>query len=178
MAANRTGGGRAYGAIRRKWALFGLVAAAVLTADLVTKAAVQRQLQFHDQVPVLGDYVRLTLLYNPGAAFGISVGEHSRVVFIALTVVALAVLVAMARALPLADRVRLLALSLVVGGALGNLLNRVAAPSGVTDWIDVGLGTARWPAFNLADAAITTGAGLLVLSFWREEEREERRVGE
>jgi signal peptidase II len=147
-----------------------LVATGVLVADLGTKAAVQWQLQLHELVPLLGDYVRLTLLYNPGAAFGISVGEHSRVVFLALTVVALAVMVAMVRATPLAHRLRHLALSLVAGGALGNLWNRIANPRGVTDWIDVGVGAARWPAFNVADAAITTGAILLVVSLSRDEE--------
>jgi|CeladaMinimDraft_18_1061708.scaffolds.fasta_scaffold00923_3 signal peptidase II len=156
----------------RKATLLAPVAGGAFAADVLTKTLVERHFHLYEQVPVVGDYLRLTLLYNPGAAFGISLGEYSRAGFLVLTVVALIALVAMYMTTPLRDRARLFALSLVVGGALGNLWNRIVSPRGVTDWIDVGLGDLRWPIFNLADIAITIGAVFLALSLWREDARE------
>ena len=72
---------------------------------------------------------------------------------------------------PLHDRARLLAIALICGGAVGNMLDRIKSASGVVDFLDVGVGTLRWPVFNVADMAVTTGAGILGLSLWREEAR-------
>ena len=66
-------------------------------------------------------------------------------------------------------------LAAITGGGLGNLVNRLLVPRGVVDWIDIGLGTVRWPVFNLADVAITVGAMLLVISFRREGKTESER---
>ncbi|MGH7447666.1 MAG: signal peptidase II, partial [Longimicrobiales bacterium] len=61
------------------------------------------------------------------------------------------------------------------GGAVGNLIDRVRSASGVVDFIDVGVGSVRWPVFNVADMAVTTGAIILALSLWKEEQEVERR---
>lgn len=149
--------------------LFALVVGAVLGVDLVTKLLIQQNLHLYQQVPVIGDYVRLTYIHNPGAAFGIHLGEYSRVIFMALSVVALVALGGMYLATPAEDRVRLMAISLICGGALGNLVDRVRSPQGVVDFLDFGIGNLRWPVFNVADVAVTTGAIFLALSLWREE---------
>lgn len=110
----------------------------------------------------------LTLLYNPGAAFGLSLGPYSRWLFTALTIGVLVVLGNLYRATAARDRMGALAVGLVVGGALGNLVNRLWSARGVVDWIDVGMSEHRWPAFNVADIGVSVGAALLALVLWRE----------
>lgn len=153
----------------RKWELVGGVAGTLLVLDVLSKWIVRRTLLLGHPVDVLGDVFRLTYIRNPGAAFGLSAGEHSRLVFLLLAVAALGVLWAIARSTPAGDRFRLAAVGLVAGGAAGNLLDRVRSPDGVVDFLDVGIGGVRWPVFNLADVGVTLGALLLAFSLWREE---------
>jgi signal peptidase II len=155
---------------RSKGWRFWPVLLAVTVADAVTKALAQRWLTL-PQLPhqVLGDAVRFTLVYNPGAAFGINFGVYSRWIFMALTIVALVILARLYAATRDGDAPRILALALVCGGALGNLMDRVWSPMGVVDFIDVGLRTARWPTFNVADMAVSVGAVLLALVLWAED---------
>jgi signal peptidase II len=156
---------------RSKPALFWGVAAGVLLADAFTKiVAVDRLVPAYLPHPLLGDTVRFTLVYNPGAAFGVHFGAQSRWIFVALTFAALGVLGKLYLETPLAHRARLLAISLVTGGALGNLLDRLKSSRGVVDFIDIGVGAWRWPTFNVADIAVTSGAVLLGLLLWRAED--------
>lgn len=157
---------------RSKYALTAVVVGVVLVLDILTKAWVVRTFDLYDSVPVLGDFFRFTYTHNPGAAFGIDIGEHSRIFFLVLSLVALGVLVAIYRGTPASDRLRVFALSLVGGGALGNILDRLRYERGVVDFLDFGIGTSRFPIFNVADTAVTIGAGLLLLSFWLEGRRE------
>jgi signal peptidase II len=144
------------------------VVLAVIVLDLVTKFAAEAWLPRWLGVPILGEFFQLKLVYNPGAAFGIHVGAHSRWFFMALSVVALFVLGAMLRETREGDRLRLHALALVFAGALGNLLDRIRSPRGVVDFLDFTFGAYHFPTFNLADAAISCGAVLLALSLWNE----------
>jgi len=125
-------------------------------------------------VPVVGEGIRLTLVYNPGAAFGLHLGPYSRWIFMALTVGALVILWRLYRATKPGDVVRTLALGLVCGGALGNLVDRLRSDMGVVDFIDVGLNTLRWPTFNVADMAVSCGAFLLAFVLWGEDREEMR----
>jgi signal peptidase II len=118
---------------------------------------------------VIGDFFRLTYIYNPGAAFGLHVGPMSRYVFLVLTVVCVVVLFVWFRATPVSDRLRLVAISLVTAGAIGNFIDRVRSPRGVVDFFDVGIGALRWPVFNIADIGVTIGAILLAISLWQED---------
>jgi signal peptidase II len=140
----------------------------VLVADLVSKIAAQVWLPRHFSVPVLGDLFQLRLVYNPGAAFGINVGEYSRWVFMALSIAALFVLGGMLRATRAGDHLRLGALALICGGAAGNLVDRLRSPRGVVDFLDFTFGTWHFPTFNVADSAVSVGAVLLALSLWQE----------
>lgn len=142
----------------------------VLMVDVATKAMIQRNFHLYQQVDVIGDYLRLTYIHNPGAAFGIHVGDYSRYIFLGLSLIALAALAAMYWVTPVRDKVRLVSISLICSGAIGNLLDRIRDHRGVVDFLDVGLGDLRWPVFNVADVAVTTGAILLALSLWREEQ--------
>jgi signal peptidase II len=161
----------------RKAALFGSIVGGVVLLDYVTKTIVQRKLLLFDQVDVIGSYVRLTYIYNPGAAFGINIGANSREIFLGLSLVALCALAAMYWLTPARDRVRLASIALICAGALGNLLDRIRSARGVVDFIDIGVNAIRWPVFNVADLAVTTGAILLALSLWREDQRGEESGG-
>ena len=150
--------------------LFWPLLLALLLADCGTKRIAEESLQLHRPTEVVGEVLRFTLAYNPGAAFGIDVGPASRVVFITLTVVALIALLLMYRTTPASHRIQLTALALISGGALGNLFDRLRGAAGVVDFIDVGVGGARFWTFNVADAGITIGAILLAISLWAEPE--------
>jgi signal peptidase II len=125
---------------------------------------------------IIGDVVRFTLAYNPGAAFSLWLGEHSRQIFGSLAVIALFLLWRMYRICRMAgtgarsgDLLRIVALALAWGGAAGNLIDRFRSPFGVVDFIDIGYGNVRFWTFNVADSAVTIGALLLALSFSRED---------
>lgn len=160
---------------RSKPGIFWGVTGSVLLVDAFTKVvAVDRLIPAYLPRPLWGEGLRLTLVYNPGAAFGLHLGAQSRWIFIALTMVALLVLGRLYLETPLVDRLRTLALALVSGGALGNLLDRLKSGRGVVDFIDVGVGDWRWPTFNVADIAVTSGAFLLALVLWRADTSEEQ----
>jgi signal peptidase II len=153
--------------------IFWPVVITVVLSDIVTKWIAVRDL-WPRGVPreVFGDVVRLTLVYNRGAAFGLNVGEYSRWIFLVLTVVALVILGQLYRATPGRDIARTLAIALVSGGAIGNLIDRIRGPQGVVDFIDIGIGDMRWPTFNVADMAVSTGAVLLAWVLWGEDRAE------
>lgn len=122
---------------------------------------------------IIGDVVRFTLAYNPGAAFSMSLGPYSRYIFGAFAVIALVVLwrlyVMTGAGARAGDRLRVVALGLAFGGAAGNLIDRIRSSDGVVDFIDIGFGDVRFWTFNLADSAVTVGALVLAWSLSREE---------
>jgi signal peptidase II len=150
--------------------IFWVLIVAVVTTDVITKAIASTAL-LPRGLPhsVLGDVVRLTLVYNPGAAFGLHLGPYSRWIFMVLTIGALIILWRLYRATRPGDVPRAIALGLVCAGAIGNLIDRVQSPMGVIDFIDVGWGDMRWPTFNVADMAVSTGAFLLAWVLWGED---------
>lgn len=156
---------------RSNGALFWPVLVLVTGVDVVTKGIAAARL-VPQRLPheVYGVFVRFTLVYNPGAAFGLHVGEHSRWIFMTLTIIALIILGRLYRSTPVGDHARVLALALVCGGAVGNLLDRVRSTEGVVDFIDMGLSdSTRWPTFNVADMAVSVGAILLAWVLWEED---------
>jgi len=150
--------------------LFWSVLALVVIADVITKAIAVYAL-VPQRIPhqLFGEAVRFTLVYNPGAAFGLHLGEYSRWIFMVLTVGALFILGRLYRATRDGDLVRTLAIALVCAGAVGNLIDRIRSAQGVVDFIDVGIGDARWPTFNVADMAVSVGAFLLAWVLWGED---------
>lgn len=144
---------------RRAW-LLGLVAGFVLGTDIVTKSLIVAHLEGQRSISLLGGHLLLRASRNPGAAF--SFAEGATVVF---TVVALAVIVVILRtARRLYSRVWAVALGLLLGGATGNLVDRLLRAPGVgrgavVDFIDFMV----WPSFNVADSAIVCGGLLAVL---------------
>jgi signal peptidase II len=137
-----------------------------VVADFVTKRMAESRLTAHVPANVVGEWVRFTLNYNTGAAMNISLGDASRVVFTALALVMIAVIFGMYRRTPAHETAQPLALALIAGGALGNLLDRLRSVKGVVDFIDVGIGDSRFWTFNVADAGVTCGAILLMIVLW------------
>jgi signal peptidase II len=162
--------------MRAKVAIFGVIFPVILVLDWLTKRWALDALSGGRRIDLAGGLLPLTLAFNKGAAFGIRLGEDSRWFFVPVTVVALVLLGLLLVQSRKDDLLRIVALSLVVSGAVGNLYDRVRWSRGVVDFIGpVDLGFADFPIFNVADIAITCGAILLALSFWLEE-REERRA--
>lgn len=155
-------------------AVFWSLVVGVVAADVITKTAAVTSLP-GARVPqnVFGDYVRLTLVFNPGAAFGLNLGPWSREIFLVLTLVALGILGRLYRTTRPNDVLRVIALGLVCGGAMGNLIDRVRSPIGVVDFMDIGFRDWRWPTFNVADIAVSVGAFLLAWALWGEERHSE-----
>jgi signal peptidase II len=158
---------------RSKASIFWPIILVTTVVDVVTKAIAERSLAPRG-IPheVLGNAVRLTLVYNPGAAFGLNLGPQSRWIFAALTLVALFILARLYRATAPRDTARTVALGLVCAGAVGNLIDRIRSIFGVVDFIDIGIGDARWPTFNVADMAVSAGAILLAWVLWQEDRAE------
>ena len=145
------------------------VVALVGVLDYITKRLIVQSFHLYRSIDIVGEYVKLTYIQNTGAAFGLHTGEADRIVFLVLPMLALAGLIALYWATPTRDRARLLAIALISAGAIGNLMDRVRSANGVVDCIDIGFGDHRWPVFNVADIAVTTGAVILALSLWSEE---------
>jgi signal peptidase II len=161
--------------VRPKYIVLGLIFPAIMAADLITKrwalAALERQ-----SSELFGGLVPLTLAFNKGAAFGIRIGEDSRWFFVPVTIIALMLLAALFRQAVDGDHLRIVSISLIVSGAIGNLYDRVRWDRGVVDFIGpIDLGLWDFPIFNVADMAITTGAVLLAISFWFEEQEDGNR---
>jgi len=151
--------------------LYPAAAGVVLATDVASKALAERMLEAHTVVPVLGDFLRFHLVYNPGAGFGLDLGVRSRWIFLATAVLALVVLTRMALNTAPLDRFRLLALALVAGGAAGNMIDRIRSSRGVADFLDLGVAAVRLPTFNVADIGVSAGAILLAVSFWLADSR-------
>ncbi len=141
-----------------------IIAFSVVLLDRVSKWLVAQKIAPHDGVDVVPGFFRLTHVLNEGAAFGLfsdSTSEWKVAMLILFSVAALAVVSALLWKNGNAMNATAVALSLVFGGALGNLWDRVTSGR-VIDFLDIYYGSHHWPAFNLADSAIVVGALLLL----------------
>lgn len=140
----------------------------VIALDQATKFLVTRFLELYERVEVL-PVLDFTLLHNTGAAFSMLAGASGwqRWFFIGLALVVSVMLTVWIWRIPRGDKLLPLALSLILGGAIGNVIDRVWHGY-VVDFIHAHWGDAYFPAFNIADSAITVGAALLILDAFRE----------
>src|SRR5262244_2548224 len=141
-----------------------MIAGLIVLCDRMTKWLVAQKITLHDSVDVIPGLFRLTHVQNTGAAFGLfaeSPSEFRVAMLILVSVAALAVVSALLWKNGNALNTTAIALSLVFGGALGNLWDRIASGR-VVDFLDFYVGSHHWPAFNVADSAIVVGALLLL----------------
>lgn len=159
----------------RRWILFSAAAGLIVLIDQIAKYFVHAKMPLHSSIPVIDGFFSLTYIRNPGAAFGFlatAPPAFRAVFFIAVTVAAVLLIVYYVRRYGSEEPQFLIPLSLIMGGALGNLIDRVRFGD-VIDFLDVYIGTHHWPAFNVADSAISVGAILLVYEMLRKMRRSE-----
>ena len=135
--------------------------------DQASKIIVRHKMSLYQSDPVLGDFFRLTYIHNPGAAFSLNLG--SPFLHTAVSIIALGVLAYLYRTLTEDEQLLRLALSLVLGGAVGNIIDRLYLGA-VVDFFDFGFGDLRWPVFNFADSFVTVGVILMAFGYSRRDE--------
>lgn len=161
-----------------RFRLLAAVAGTVLLIDQLTKVYIDRSFALYESVEVVPNFFHITYLRNKGAAFGVLADSAFRIpFFIAVSLLAVAMILWYFRQLPQDQVGQQLGLSLILGGALGNLIDRIRLGE-VIDFLDVHWYRHHWPAFNVADSAICVGVGLLLLCMWRFERREKKRRSE
>ena len=139
------------------------LSAVIIILDIWTKALVLARIELYEAIPVIPNFFQLVHVRNTGAAFGIGANAGSRLVPLLLNTGAIAVfcvVVVYALRSPVTDRLLQTGLHLILGGAVGNLLDRFRFGY-VIDFLDVYIGEHHWPAFNVADSAICIGIALL-----------------
>ena len=142
------------------------VAVVVFALDRITKNLAESELSKlpTQSVDVIGSVVRFSLSHNTGAAFGVL--QNQWILYLVIAAVVLVVSVGYYRYLPRSNWLLTVCLGMQLGGAIGNLIDRIQHVY-VVDFIDVGIGSARWPWFNVADSCIVVGiialAGYLIL---------------
>ncbi len=138
----------------------------VLAADQASKFYVDAHIPLYHSVAVIPGFFSLTHVRNPGAAFGILSTQSAafrQVFFLVVSVLALGMLLVFFIQTPASDRIGLAALSLLMGGAIGNMIDRIRMGE-VVDFLDFQIGGYHWYTFNVADSAITVGVSLLMLN--------------
>lgn len=148
---------------KNRYILLIAIAGLVLLLDQITKLYIVSRFSLYESVTIIEDFFHITYIRNPGAAFGIFAGSAAafRIPFF-LTISFIAVAGMLFFYKTVTESLLRIAISLIMGGALGNMIDR-ARLGEVIDFIDIHWYNNHWPAFNVADSAITIGVGLLIL---------------
>ena len=152
------------------------IAVAVVIVDQLTKLWIMTNFALHEQQSIIPGFFNLVYVTNTGAAFGFLAGSKTwlrQVFFIAVSIVALFVIIYAYGHLKKQARIFVYALGLIAGGAVGNLIDRLRFGS-VVDFLDFYLGSYHWPAFNAADSAITIGVALFLLGTLMQHRKESK----
>ncbi len=141
-----------------------LIASLVITLDFLTKKAIVAKVMPYDKIDIL-PFLRIVYVENKGAAFGLF-SNLGNSFFIAVSIIAISFIIIYA--MKTSNKMEASCLSLIIGGAIGNLIDRLTIGK-VIDFIDVFIGNWHWPAFNVADSALTVGITLFIISNIRSE---------
>jgi signal peptidase II len=142
--------------------LYFVVAAVVVILDQASKRLIWAAFQDRGGADLIGSVLRIRLSTNSGAVMGILSG--SRPILISVTIISIIALIYFAYRMRYAPALSRVCVGLVLGGAFGNLIDRIATGE-VVDFIDMGIGSLRWPTYNVADIAVTLGAAFLIATF-------------
>lgn len=141
-----------------------MISLAVFLLDQASKYLIMANMTQGQSIPVIENFFHITYIHNPGAAFGLLANQTS--FFIAVTLLVVAGIFVFYWKRGVKGRIMPVALGLIAGGSLGNLVDRIRFGE-VVDFLDFRI----WPVFNLADSSIVIGAGLLVIVLWRMESK-------
>jgi signal peptidase II len=151
--------------LKKNIIIFVLGAAVIVVLDQITKAAIVKNFLLHESRTVIDGFFNIVYVMNPGAAFGFlaNMSETFRYIFFTgiTAAVILLIIYYIVKSKP-QNMLMVISLALIFGGAVGNLIDRIRFGA-VVDFLDVYVGTAHWPAFNVADSAISAGAVLMIL---------------
>jgi signal peptidase II len=150
--------------VRKNIVLFIFGAIAVIVLDQITKAVITEKLFMYGSHKVIDGFFSLVYVMNPGAAFGFLAGAPEifrYIFFISITFLAILLIIYYILKSKSQDVLIVISLTLIFGGAVGNLIDRIRFGA-VVDFLDFYIGTWHWPAFNAADSAISIGAVLMI----------------
>ncbi len=136
-----------------------LIVGLIVIIDQISKIIIKKSMYLGQSMKVAGDFLRITYVENPGIAFGIQVG--SPFVFTILSLLASMGIVVYMIYHRNGEKILKYGLAIILGGALGNLIDRLLAQR-VVDFVDIGVGPTRWPVFNVADSAVVVGMFVLL----------------
>jgi signal peptidase II len=155
--------------VDRKYLIPGVTVPSFLIIDQITKLVVASTYDLYESSAVIPGLFSITYIRNPGAAFGFLAGANPAfrsIFFTAVSMVAVVLIALMLRKIRREETGALVGLSLILSGALGNLIDRIRLGE-VIDFLDVYIGSYHWPAFNMADSAISIGALLFIMGIIR-----------
>lgn len=157
-----------------------VVTGSIVLLDQLTKQQIMQTMRLHESISIIPNLFSLTYIRNPGAAFGLLAGSSNafRMVFFGLTsIFALGLLGTILLRMPEQDWVGRVSVAGILGGAIGNLIDRLRFGE-VIDFLDVYIENYHWPAFNVADSAITVGVIFLIIHFAFEKKPDSSTVSE
>jgi signal peptidase II len=148
----------------KKYIKLAVITGLIVIVDQASKAVILKQLPLYRSIPVIPGFFNMTHVQNPGGAFGLLAGQPSvlrNIVFILVSTLALGLVFYLYKTTPKTHPLPAFGFALIFGGAIGNLIDRVRFGK-VVDFLDVYVGNLHWPAFNVADSAITIGIGIFL----------------
>ena len=148
--------------LKKNYIIFLLIGASIILVDQITKWLIIQKFLLHENMEVIPGFFNLTYIRNTGGAFGMLAGEVSLLrtgLFLAISCVALGIIFFLYTRIPPGNKWLDAGLAMTFGGALGNLIDRLRFGE-VVDFLDFPIGTLHWPAFNVADSAISLGVGI------------------
>jgi len=152
--------------MKNKYLMLVLIAGLVVVADQVSKWLITSSMSYYEQIKVVPGFFNLIYIHNPGGAFGIfakNQGHLQSLLFIAIAVLAMGLILYLYKNTPPEYPVLSAGFALIFGGALGNMIDRIRMGQ-VIDFIDLYIGHLHWPAFNIADSAISIG--MVIFGFY------------
>ncbi len=142
-----------------------MVAGLVVVMDQITKALILDNLPLYNSITVVPGFFNITHIHNPGGAFGFLANQGAglrKTVFLFVSLLAVCLIFWFYKKTPTTHRILATGFAMIFGGAVGNLIDRVRFGK-VVDFLDFYIGNLHWPAFNIADSAITVGIGIFIL---------------
>lgn len=141
-----------------------IIAGLVVIVDQITKAIVLNSMLLNHSIPVISGFFNITHIHNPGGAFGFMAGQSPKlrgIIFLFISSLAVGLIFYFYKKTPLSYVWLAIGFALIFGGAIGNLIDRIRFGI-VVDFLDFHIGNLHWPAFNIADSAITVGIFIFV----------------